>query len=318
MERRAFGRLGTVSALTLGGGGIGGVWGPTDRAEAVATVHAALDAGVASLDLAPTYGDGEAESVVGAALATRYPRDVLVATKVELPDDEPGDLVERIHAGLRGSLGRLGLRSVDLLYVHSQLRPDDGPAGARSLGLAAFRTRVRPALLRLRDSGVIRGWGLTAVGHPRALQTALTDEHRPDAVQVVVNALDLTGDMWSWGEGEQPRNPEILAWAAEAGVPVVGIRAVAAGALTDGLDRDVDPASPVSADFARAAGFRRTAAERGTSAAALAHRWALSVPGVATVVLGVKNRAELAECLAAATAPLSERDRLDIAAGARV
>jgi aryl-alcohol dehydrogenase-like predicted oxidoreductase len=48
------------------------------------------------------------------------------------------------------------------------------------------------------------------------------------------------------------------------------------------------------------------AAERGESAALLAHRYALSMPGLATVVLGVKNRVELQECLAAeAAGPLS-------------
>ena len=54
-------------------------------------------------------------------------------------------------------------------------------------------------------------------------------------------------------------------------------------------------------DYARAAGFRRLAAELGVSPALLAHRYALSLP-VDTVVLGVKNRAELAECVAAAEA----------------
>jgi aryl-alcohol dehydrogenase-like predicted oxidoreductase len=53
-------------------------------------------------------------------------------------------------------------------------------------------------------------------------------------------------------------------------------------------------------DYRRAAPFRTLAKEIGESAAALAHRYALSIPGVATVVLGVKNRAELRECLAAA------------------
>ena len=52
-------------------------------------------------------------------------------------------------------------------------------------------------------------------------------------------------------------------------------------------------------DFARAAPFRKLAAELGETPAALAHRYALSVPGVGTVILGVKNRAELAECVAA-------------------
>jgi aryl-alcohol dehydrogenase-like predicted oxidoreductase len=58
-------------------------------------------------------------------------------------------------------------------------------------------------------------------------------------------------------------------------------------------------------DYARAAGFRRVAAELGASPAALAHRYALSLD-VDTLVLGVKNRAELAECVGAAEAgPLS-------------
>ncbi|HEY6692950.1 MAG TPA: aldo/keto reductase [Solirubrobacteraceae bacterium] len=43
-----------MSALTLGGGGVGNVWGPVDRAEAVATVRAAVDAGSTMIDVAPT------------------------------------------------------------------------------------------------------------------------------------------------------------------------------------------------------------------------------------------------------------------------
>jgi len=59
-------------------------------------------------------------------------------------------------------------------------------------------------------------------------------------------------------------------------------------------------------DYNAAAAYRALAAELGLSAAALGHRYALSMPGVDTVVLGVKNRKELAECVAAAEAgPLS-------------
>ena len=101
MELRDFGRLGTVSALTLGGGGIGGVLGPTDRAEAVATVHAAIDAGITHLDVAPTYGaDGEAEQVVGLALRQRPAPEVMITTKVEVPDDEFDDLPGRMRSSL--------------------------------------------------------------------------------------------------------------------------------------------------------------------------------------------------------------------------
>jgi aryl-alcohol dehydrogenase-like predicted oxidoreductase len=54
-------------------------------------------------------------------------------------------------------------------------------------------------------------------------------------------------------------------------------------------------------DYARAAGFRRLAAELGQNPAVLAHRYALSLD-IDTLVLGVKNRRELAECVAAADA----------------
>ena len=54
-------------------------------------------------------------------------------------------------------------------------------------------------------------------------------------------------------------------------------------------------------DYARAAGFRRLCAELGADPAVIAHRYALSL-GIDTLVLGVKNRQELAECVAAADA----------------
>ena len=63
MKYRKLGSIGEVSALTLGGGGIGQIWGQTDRAEAVETVKAAVDGGITFLDVAPTYGDGEAENL---------------------------------------------------------------------------------------------------------------------------------------------------------------------------------------------------------------------------------------------------------------
>ena len=87
----------------------------------------------------------------------------------------------------------------------------------------------------------------------------------------------------------------------------MAIRAVASGALTDALDREAN--DPTQSDYARADGFRSLAADLGQSPAALAHRYALSVPGVATVVLGVKNRTELAEIVAAeAAGPLTEEE----------
>ena len=81
MEARTLGRLGPVSVLTLGGGGLGRVWGETSREEAVATVRAAVDAGITLLDVAPGYGRGEAERVVGEAFGGRLPDGVRIGTK---------------------------------------------------------------------------------------------------------------------------------------------------------------------------------------------------------------------------------------------
>lgn len=300
METRDFGRLGRVSALTLGGGGIAGVWGSTDRAEAVATIHAAIDAGITMLDVAPGYGvDAESERAVGEALRTRPAADVMVTTKVHLRDDEePG----RIGRGLRASLERLGRDHLDLFLLHTQIRPGDRSAGPPGLlDWHRYRDEAVPEFERLRAEGLIRAWGITAAGHPDSVLAAMREAPRPDAAQVVVNALDLSGDMWMFGADAEPANDEIRRAANDNGVAVIGIRAVAAGSLTAALDREVAPDHPAAVDYARAEPFRKLAAELGETPAALAHRYALTVPGVATVVLGVKNRAELAECVAAAT-----------------
>ena len=97
---------------------------------------------------------------------------------------------------------------------------------------------------------------------------------------------------------------------------MLGIRAVQAGALTDAFDRPLPADDLDRLDFDRAAPFRALARESGESPAALAHRYALSMPGISTVVLGVKNRAELAECVAAAALGPLEADviaRIDAA-----
>ena len=84
----------------------------------------------------------------------------------------------------------------------------------------------------------------------------------------------------------------------------MGIRAVAAGALTEQIDRDVREQSREGQDYVRALRFRTLAQELGVSPSYLAHQYALSMDGVDTLVLGVKNREELAECIAAEAAPV--------------
>ncbi|MEU4196405.1 aldo/keto reductase [Kribbella sp. NPDC026611] len=298
---REFGRLGRVSALTLGGGGIAGVWGRTGRAEAVATIRAAIDGGITMLDLAPGYGtDSESERAAGEAL--RPSDDVMITTKVH---SQNGD--DDIRRSLHDSLTRLRRDHVDLFLLHTHLSPRDRTHPG-TIAWRHYRDDVLPEFERLRDEGLIRAWGITAIGHPDTVLDALREAPRPDAAQVIVNPMDMVGDLWVF-DGVPPANDAIRRLANSNGVGVIGIRAVAAGSLTSTLDRDAPPDHPAAVDFARAEPFRKLAAELGETPATLAHRYALSVPGVATVVLGVKNRAELTECLTAeAQGPLTAEE----------
>jgi aryl-alcohol dehydrogenase-like predicted oxidoreductase len=118
--------------------------------------------------------------------------------------------------------------------------------------------------------------------------------------------------MRNYAEPTRPR--DIIAAAKASGVGVLGIRAVQAGALTASIDREVRDTHPEAADYRRAAPFRDLCAEIGVDPALLAHRYALDIPGVDTLILGVKNRAELAQCLEAeALGPLPTvlRARID-------
>ena len=86
-----------------------------------------------------------------------------------------------------------------------------------------------------------------------------------------------------------------------------------AGALTAAVDRELSPNSPDRRDFERAAPFRALCARWGADPAYAAHRYALSLPDFDLVVLGVKNRAELALCLKAeADGPYSDAEMGEI------
>ncbi len=304
MEQRHLGRLWPVSILSLGGGGLGQLWGATSRAEAVATVHAAVEAGITLLDMAPRYGDGEAESVIGEAFGGHLPPGVRVTSKCLLGETPPADVEATLRRSIEASLERMRLSHLDLIFLHSNVVPDGHDmarlpeAATRWTPYARFVEVVRPTFEKLIHEGLIGAWGLTGIGHPDAIIRLLEETPKPGAVQCLSNLLDSAGSL-TFVEG--PLKPRAVIAAAEAnGVGVMGIRAVQAGALTERIDRDLPDEHPEMQDFRRAEGFRALARELGEAPARLAHRYALSMPGVDTVVLGVKNRAELQDCIEAA------------------
>ena len=304
MEQRQLGTLWPVSVLTLGGGGIGQLWGETTREECIASVHTAVDNGITLLDMAPAYGDGEAEVVIGEAFGGRLPDGIRVTTKHRLGTPEPGAVEGNIIRSLEESLSRMRLEHVDLFFLHSNIIPDDYDASAYTDRPATrwttYLEQFVPVCERLVAGGRIGAWGVTGIGIPQCILDALDHGVTPAAVQCLTNPINSAGELKYYEGGTRAR--EIIARAKEVGAGTLGIRPVQGGALTDELDRDLPADHGVVTDFNRLGAFRDLARDLGCSAAALAHRYALSMPGVDTVVLGCKNREEIMDCIRAAEA----------------
>lgn len=320
MKQHSFGALPPVSTLTLGGGGLGMLWGETTVEECVATVHDAVAAGITLLDLAPRYGDGKAELVVGEAFAGRLPAGVRVTSKCNLGNAAPDQVEAILRRSIEASLQRLRLPRLDLFFLHSNIVPDQAfidrsvpDAAVRMTPYATFADRVRSAFERFVAEGLIGAWGLTGIGQPDTLIRVLGERPAPAAVQCIANLLDSPGGLKFFDGPARPRT--VIAAARAAGIGVMGIRAVQAGALTAGIDRPLPADHAEVRDYRRAAPFRAICAELGANPAVIAHRYALALD-IDTLVLGVKNRHELAECVAAAEAgklPADLMDRIDTA-----
>ena len=305
MENREFKPFGSVSSLTLGGGGLGQVWGETTREEAVATVNLAIEKGITHLDVAPMYGKGEAEMVVGEALKGKEIDGIRVTTKCRLgtlPDDQVYDYLSK---SLARSLDSMNLQRVDLFLLHSQLIEDDFILHTNdefkhrtSTTLSSYFDAVIPSFEKLKEEGRIGSWGIGGLGQNKALIKAINHEIKPEAIQCVVNPLNSAGAIGYVDKDYSPK--EILQESQKNNIPILAIRAVQAGALTEKMDREPHASGYDQLDFddyERAAPFRELANQWSESAASLAHRYALSVAKVSSVILGVKNRNELQECL---------------------
>ncbi len=322
MKTASLGSLGPVSRLTLGGGGIGQIWGETSRDESAATLRAAIAGGIDLIDTAPMYGSCEA--IIGETFAGALPDGVKITSKCGLGSPPPGEAAQRLEAALNASLEAMRLKRIDLYFLHSNIAPDDYAYAHGDAERDAFSTRwslyvneVVPAFERLKAQGRIGAWGVTGIGVPRSIRDAFVHAPTPDVAQVIANLMDSAGGIRRFAEPAAPRT--ILADAKGRGIGVMGIRAVQAGALTAGIDRALSPNHPDAKDYERAAPFRDLCARWGEDPALVAHRYALSIPGVDTVVLGVKNRAELDQALdAEAAGPLvaaevAEIDQLGLA-----
>ncbi|MEU4746825.1 aldo/keto reductase, partial [Actinosynnema sp. NPDC023658] len=215
--------------LILGGSTLGNLYRPMTDEQAHELVDAAWAAGVRHFDTAPHYGLGLSERRLGAALAGRPREEFTVSTKVGrllVPDPDGGGRpdpdgfavpathrrvwdfsADGVRRSLEESLGRLGLDRVDVVYLHD---PDDHWDQAATEGL--------PALLRLRDTGVVRSVGVGM------------NQWRMPARFVRETDVDVVMLAGRYTLLEQPAAAEFLPLCVERGVDVA-----VAGVFNSGL-----------------------------------------------------------------------------------
>ena len=303
MQTRILGRTGLpVSVLGYGAGAVGGLMVRGSEADQARSLARALAAGVSYIDTATAYGDGESERTLGRLLKGLKARPP-VGTKVRLRGDHWRDIAGSIAASLEGSLGRLGLEQVELFQLHDPI----GVAGGYTV--AQVMEEAVPALQRLRDQGKCRFLGITALGEVAALRQVLLSGAF-DTAQVPYNVLNP-----SWLGPMRPGLPgqdfaRLGAEVAAAGVGLIGIRILAAGALS-GEDARHPVAMPEVApiasgpdyafDLAQARRLAPLVAEgHAASLAALAIRFAITPPQMGTALIGTASVEQLEVALAAA------------------
>ncbi len=254
-------------------------WGRTERAGAVATVEAAIRAGVGWLDTAPFYGWGRAETIVGAALASQETRPMLLTKcgTFRRPDGSAYEdhSADAIRADVAASLGRLGVSSVDVLQLHD---PDP-------------RTPVERAwevVCGLVGEGKTRAGGLS--NHPVDLMDRAAAIGHVSVVQHQFSLLH-----------REAETAGVLDWCARHGATFLAWSPLASGFLADGFEmeslgaadfrRNLPWADPARLDLAR---LRRELAELAAGArmamAGLAVGWVLAKG--ARAIVGARSPAE--------------------------
>lgn len=300
-----------VSEIGVGGGGLGHVWGPTSDEAVHEAIRFALDEGINFFDVAPGYGAGLAETNLGIALGPNRPQAV-IATKVRLAEDELDDIPGAIERSLAASLERLQTEHVDLFQLHNRITASRSDSrGSISLQDVLGSGGVVETLHRLKAGEQTRLIGFTGVGDSAAVREVMQNAAL-DSVQVYYNLLNpsaatpLASASTLWDHGQ------ILPLAAELGMAAIGIRNLAAGVLSAGVDRPIDDDSLFGRDRQRAKRLDFLSAD-GTPLSQVATRFVLDHSAIASVIPGVKDQAEVADAIASIDLPpidAAQRDRL--------
>jgi len=292
LKTRRFGRTGLqVSEVVVGAGYVGGLFVLADDDTRRRVLRRALEAGINWIDTAPLYGQGRSEEALGWLLPEVKEKPYL-STKVRVDFGKP-DLPGQVERSMHESLKRLKRDSVDLLQLHTAI---DGSNVAQVLG------EVVEALERMREQGLTRFVGLTALGEAPAIVRAI-DSGRFDSAQVYYNLLNPSAARAMPAGWRGHDFPGVCAACKRHDVAMMNIRVFASGVLatderhgrevvlTEDSDLEVEKRRAHAVLAALGAGYG--------SRAQAALRFSLANPDLACVVIGLAEPSHLEEAIAA-------------------
>ncbi len=290
----------TVSAIGLGAMGMSDLYGPTDDGESIATIHAAIDAGVTLIDTGDFYGAGRNELLIARALKDRRREDVTLSVKFGALRDPDGGWLGHdarpaaVKNFLAMTLARLGTDHVD---VYRPARLDPAVPIEETVG----------AIAELVQAGYVRHVGLSEVGAGTLRRAAAV--HPISDLQI------------EWSLLSRDLEAEVLPAARALGIGVTAYAVLSRGLLSghwsparDLAAQDFRAFSPrfqgehLERNLALVEGLRVVAAAHGATVAQVAIAWVLSRGEDVVPLVGARRRDRLHEALGALDVELTATD----------
>jgi aryl-alcohol dehydrogenase-like predicted oxidoreductase len=306
MQHRQLGSTGpTTSMLGLGAMGMSDFYGPADRSESVATIHAALDSGIKLIDTGDFYGMGHNEMLIAEALKDRARDSVQLSVKFGALRDPAGGWTGgdgrpvAVKNALAYSLKRLNTDYVDVYRI---ARVDPNVPIEDTIG----------AIADMVQAGYVRHIGLSEVGVDNIRKAA--------SVHPIVD-LQIEYSLMSRGI-----EAKILPVLRELGIAVTAYGVLSRGLISghwtkDGAGKaDFRAYSPrfqdgnVDANLALVEALRKVAKGRGASVAQIAIAWVAAQGTDIVPLVGARTRTRLTEALGSTDLVLSKADLVAIEA----
>ncbi len=300
MTTRTLGRTGPqVSAFGLGAMGMSDMYGPTDRAESIATIHAALDAGINLIDTGDFYGMGHNEMLIAEALKGVDRDRYVLSVKTGALRDPAGGFAgyDSRPAALKNFLAySLKRLQVDHIDVYRPSRLDPNVPIEDSIG----------ALSEMVQAGYIRHIGLSEVG---------ADTIRRAAAVHPITDLQIEYSLISRG-----LEAEILPTLRELGIGMTAYGVLSRGLISGHwskdreMGRDFRAMAPrfqgenLGRNLALVEAIRAIAGTKGVSVAQIAIAWVATQGNDIVPLIGARRRDRLSEALGALDVTLTAED----------